>query len=143
MTDAHSHHEPVRGRCCDRRGGGGGRGALVEPAALAALLSSAGHGYDLRKAIVEITDGLMDVDAGGLYRILRRMEDEGLVASEWAEGDAGPQRREYHLTDAGIKFASHWLDHLRERQRLASMLADAIEASLPAGAVTDARDTGK
>jgi len=71
--------------CCGRRQpGGAGRGALVEPAALAALLSSAGHGYDLRRVISELTDGEIEVDTGGLYRVLRRMEDDGYVTSAWA-----------------------------------------------------------
>ena len=46
--------------CCRRRGGGGG--ALVEPAALAALLFSGGYGYDMRRTILDMTDGEVDVD---------------------------------------------------------------------------------
>ena len=69
----------ARQPCCRRRGGGGG--ALVEPAALAALLYAGGYGYDMRKAILERTNGEVDVDVGGLYRSLRRLEDEGAVLS--------------------------------------------------------------
>ena len=50
----------ARQPCCRRRGGGGG--ALVEPAALAALLYAGGYGYDMRKAILERTNGEVDVD---------------------------------------------------------------------------------
>ena len=70
--------EGARQPCCRRRGGGGG--ALVEPAALAALLYAGGYGYDMRRTILDMTDGEVDVDVGGLYRSLRRLEDEGAVA---------------------------------------------------------------
>ena len=93
--------------CC-RRGGGGG-GALVEPAALAALLYAGGYGYDMRKAILERTNGEVDVDVGGLYRSLRRLEDEGAVASRWCDEDVGPRRREYELTQQGVELAEQWL----------------------------------
>ena len=78
--------------CCRRRGGGGG--ALVEPAALAALLYAGGYGYDLRRTILEMSDGEVDADVGGLYRTLRRMEEEGSVVSRWCEEGAGPRRRD-------------------------------------------------
>ena len=90
----------ARQPCCRRRGGGGG--ALVEPAALAALLYAGGYGYDMRKAILERTNGEVDVDVGGLYRSLRRLEDEGAVASRWCDEDVGPRRREYELTQQGV-----------------------------------------
>ena len=67
---------------------------MVEPAALAALLYAGGYGYDMRKAILERTNGEVDVDVGGLYRSLRRLEDEGAVASRWCDEDVGPRRRE-------------------------------------------------
>ncbi|MEG0504712.1 MAG: helix-turn-helix transcriptional regulator, partial [Raoultibacter sp.] len=75
----------ARKPCCRKRGGGGG--ALVEPAALAALLYAGGYGYDLRRIILEMSDGEVDVDVGGLYRILRRMEESGSVISRWHDGE--------------------------------------------------------
>ena len=117
-------------RPCCRRNVGGGRGSLVEPAALAALLTKAAHGYDLRREIGEITGGELGVDAGGLYRVLRRMEEEGFVTSTWVEGDAGPQRRDYELTAEGHEVAEDWVAHLRERERVYGRLADALSAGL-------------
>jgi len=99
----------------------------VEPAILVALLRGGGHGYDLRNTIIDLTGGEICVDHGGLYRALRRLEDEGYVASTWVEGGAGPRRRDYELTENGRELAADWVAHLRERQRLASMMADALE----------------
>lgn len=117
-------------RPCCRRAGGGGGGALVEPAALAALLKGGAHGYDVRRAISELTGGEIEVDAGGLYRVLRRLEEEGFVVSSWSESDSGPQRRDYEITAEGRELAEDWLVHLKERQRLAGLLADVLSSSV-------------
>ena len=121
---------PSRKPCCRRRGGGGG--ALVEPAALAALLFAGGYGYDMRKTILEKTGGAVDVDVGGLYRSLRRLEEEGAVVSRWCDDVAasGPRRREYELTQQGVELAEQWLGVLRERQRLDELLAGVLEDGL-------------
>lgn len=103
---------------------------MAEPAVIAALLCSSAHGYDLRKTVFELTDGRIEVDPGGLYRILRRLEADGFVASRWEESEAGPQRREYELTQEGRELAQDWLRHLRERQELTRMLGDALEHCL-------------
>lgn len=118
------------GRPCCRRAAGGGRGALVEPAALAALLGEGAHGYDVRRRISELTNGELEVDAGGLYRVLRRMEEEGFVVSSWVEGESGPQRRDYRLTQEGRELAQDWIEHLRERERLSALLAGAMTRAL-------------
>ncbi len=114
--------------CCRRRGGGGG--ALVEPAALAALLYADGYGYDLRKVILERTGGSIDVDVGGMYRVLRRLEDEGAVTSRWCDDEAGPRRREYELTELGVELASQWLEAMRQRQRIDELIVGLLEGGL-------------
>lgn len=114
--------------CCRRRGGGGG--ALVEPAALAALLYADGYGYDMRKTILERTDGAIDVDVGGMYRSLRRLEEEGAVVSRWSEDTSGPRRREYELTELGVQLAEQWLEVMRQRQRVDEIVADLLEGGL-------------
>ena len=119
----------TRTSCCRRRGGGGG--ALAEPAALAALLHSGGYGYDMRKIILDKTGGKVDVDVGGLYRSLRRLEEEGAVVSRWCDEQVGPRRREYELTQQGAELAEQWLDVLRDRQRLDELLVDLLESGLP------------
>jgi DNA-binding PadR family transcriptional regulator len=77
-----------------------------------------------------MTEGELEVDAGGLYRVLRRMEEEGFVVSNWVEGDSGPQRRDYEITEDGRTLAEDWIAHLRERQRLSGLLADVLERAL-------------
>ena len=80
--------------------------------------------------ILEMSDGEVDADVGGLYRTLRRMEEEGSVVSRWCEEGAGPRRREYELTKQGIELAEQWIDALRSRERLDGLLASMLENGL-------------
>ncbi len=109
------------------RGGGGGRGSLLEPAVLAALTNATSHGYDLRTAVEELTGGVLVVDPGGLYRALRRMEDDGLVASTWTEGEHGPQRRMYRITDEGREVVGAWAERLAARRMALDGILRAID----------------
>jgi PadR family transcriptional regulator PadR len=73
------------------------RGVIV----LAALsqLREAQYGYSLRQALAE--QGMV-VEEGTLYPLLRRLEAQGLLASEWRIED-GPPRRYYTLSAEGKK----------------------------------------
>lgn len=103
----------------------------MEPALLAALSVSEGHGYDLARAIEEMTAGEVVPDAGGLYRILRRLEEDGFVTSQWQEGDSGPQRRSYRITSDGRALLAHWMVHLEERRRTLDVLIDVVRNVKP------------
>lgn len=122
----------VRRRCCEAADGtrrGRGQGALIEPLVLAALARSEGHGYDLVRAIEELTAGEIVPDAGGLYRVLRRLEADGVVSSQWEESEAGPQRRSYSLTADRQRLLEHWLGHLEERRKTLDTLIDAVRSA--------------
>jgi PadR family transcriptional regulator len=58
------------------------------------------HGYDLMKAA--------GLPSGTLYPMLARLQDEGLVTSEWEPSGADPgrpPRKYYQLTDEGVRIA--------------------------------------
>ena len=63
------------------------RGALV--LAVLARLRTEHYGYALRKALAE--QG-MEIDENTLYPLLRRLETQGLLDSEWREEDRRPKR---------------------------------------------------
>lgn len=129
MTADEFASEPMDPKpCCKRRGGGGG--ALVEPAALAALLYADGYGYDMRKEISERTDGQIEVDVGGMYRALRRLECDGAVISRWCENCPGPRRRQYELTAEGVELAEEWLGVMRKRLRTDALMVELLEGGL-------------
>jgi PadR family transcriptional regulator PadR len=71
------------------------RGCLA--LAVLAQLKTEHYGYTLRKGLAE--QGLA-IDEGTLYPLLRRLESQGLLASEWREEDKR-QKRFYRLSPVG------------------------------------------
>ena len=71
------------------------------------------HGYDLLERLPELT-GEERVDVGNLYRVLRALEEQGLVSSEWDESLPGPAKRTYDLTDAGADALERWAASLAD-----------------------------
>ena len=69
-----------------------------EPALLLLLRERPTHGYELLEALPALT-GEARVDMGNLYRVLRALEEDGLVTSRWEAGEPGPAKRTYDLTD--------------------------------------------
>lgn len=108
----------------------GGKSSLFEPMLLCALAIRPAHGYELRRAVEDLTEGLVSIDLPGVYRLLRRLEREGLAWSSWGAGEKGPQRRVYTLTREGLALLEDW-DRFLVRQKRACLLATAsIEAVL-------------
>ena len=71
------------------------RGTLI--LAVLGCLRSEKYGYTLK---TELGDKGVDIDEGALYPMLRRLEAQGLLTSEWRE-DAKRQKRFYRLSADG------------------------------------------
>ena len=59
------------------------------------------HGHGVARIIRDSTSGTFDVTDGSLYVALHRLEERGLVESEWGLSDKGKRARFYRLTTAG------------------------------------------
>lgn len=106
------------------------RAGLLEPTVLAAMAIEPSYGYVLRRRAEELSGGVLSVDPGSMYRLLRRLEDDGAVESAWAEGEFGPQRREYTITDRGRGLLNCWKEFLLDQQRLHEGLIATIDSAL-------------
>jgi PadR family transcriptional regulator PadR len=96
---------------------------FAEPAVLLLLAEGRSHGYQLAEDLEELL-GEDRVDFGNLYRLLRSLEEDGLVASMWSEETPGPQKRVYELTAEGSALLDAWAESLRARSdRISSLLA--------------------
>lgn len=71
------------------------RGCLI--VAVLGQLQSEHYGYTLRKAL---EDQGLAIDEGTLYPLLRRLESQGLLASEWREENKR-NKRFYKLSPQG------------------------------------------
>ena len=59
------------------------------------------HGYGVLLRIEQITGGALQVQQGALYPALYRLEQEGLIESEWGTSDNNRRAKFYRLTPAG------------------------------------------
>ena len=88
---------------------------FVEPSLLLLLRERPVHGYELLERIPELgVEGRVDI--GNLYRLLRALEEEGLVSSEWSAELPGPAKRTYELTAEGRKLLDRWAEALGRAQ---------------------------
>lgn len=71
------------------------RGSLI--LAVLGQLRGEHYGYTLRKAL---GDAGVEIDEGALYPMLRRLEAQGLLTSEWREEEKR-NKRFYRLSDEG------------------------------------------
>jgi len=99
---------------------------FTEPALLLLLREKPAHGYDLLERLPELT-GETRVEMGNLYRLLRALEEEGVVSSEWDAGSPGPAKRRYALTEHGLRLLEHWVDALRRSQERTQRFLDRYE----------------
>ncbi|WP_182111932.1 MULTISPECIES: PadR family transcriptional regulator [unclassified Actinotalea] len=66
---------------------------------LAVVAEGETYGYAVAQRLQAA--GLGAIKGGTLYPVLTRLEEDGLVTCAWREGDAGPGRKYFAVTDAG------------------------------------------
>ena len=78
------------------------------------------YGYSLRQALAQRG---MPIEEGTLYPLLRRLEGQGLLRSEWRIED-GPPRRYYRLSGAGDRLFGELTTSWRELNQVMDRLLD-------------------
>ena len=59
------------------------------------------HGYGVLLRIQQISKDRLEIQQGSLYPALYRLENQGLMASEWGESENKRKAKYYRLTAAG------------------------------------------
>ena len=94
------------------------RGAIV--LAVLSQLDTEQYGYSLMKSL---SDKDFAIDQGTLYPLLRRLEDQGLLVSDWRLEGARP-RRYYLISPQGVKILerlqSEWTTMVHTMEQLLS-----------------------
>ncbi len=88
---------------------------ITRIAVMTQLVKGPAHGYGL---VCRISP--KKKNTGVIYKILYRLEQDGLVESEWQIQDVGPSRRNYILTDLGMG----WL--VAERQNFHARVQEMV-----------------
>jgi len=69
---------------------------------LAILSDGPAHGYAVIESLRMRSEGVFDLPEGTIYPALHRLENQGLLSSQWSE-DSGRRKRIYQLTPTGQK----------------------------------------
>ena len=94
----------------------------IELLVLTMLSAGDRHGYGLRQDIVSHTKGRISLEAGNLYRHIRKLQSDGLVEETEPRlvGTDGDERRIYYrLLPFGRRVLAAEIRRLRELMRIA------------------------
>lgn len=81
----------------------------VGHAFLGLLESGPRHGYDLKRSYDERFGSTRPLPYGQVYATLSRLLKHGLVEIDAVEPGAGPERKRYAVTEAGVTDVAQWL----------------------------------
>lgn len=88
---------------------------LIQAMLLLNVGESPRHGYKLFKGLsAELPRGMVP-DVAVIYRILRKLDKEGYVASSLIPGEGGPARKVYSLTPEGEAYLAQWHESICTR----------------------------
>jgi PadR family transcriptional regulator, regulatory protein PadR len=77
--------------------------ASAKPLILSILSQGESYGYELIQRVRKLSDGELNWKDGMLYPVLHRLEDQGLIRSEWRNGESDRKRKYYVITAKGKK----------------------------------------
>lgn len=97
----------------------------LELVLLGVISGGSAHGYEVITRLRTRTGGALDLAEGAVYPALHRLEDLGLLTSEW-HPVAGRRRRVYSMTSEGRRALSAKRREWRD-------LVQAVEAALEPG----------
>ena len=84
------------------------------------------HGYGVLLRIEQITGGALQIQQGALYPALYRVEQQGLIDSEWGVSENNRRAKYYRLTPLGRQ---RLRDEAASWNRFADAMASALRAT--------------
>jgi len=82
-------------------------GAAAKPLILTILAQRENYGYAILHRIEELSCGELSWDDSTLYPVLHRLENRGLLTSQWRKVGKLRRRKYYALTAKGRKALAH------------------------------------
>jgi len=76
------------------------------------------YGYEIIKSTEKIADNQHKIETGTAYTLLRRMEKENLLKSNWKENKQRPAKRIYRVTPKGKEHLKVWLKMVIQRKKM-------------------------
>jgi len=126
MSPARLAGRQADGVACPRR-----ISRFVEPALLLLLHRRSTHGYALMDGLQSLGLGSYPIDSSAIYRALRRLENSGMVQSDWETGIvAGRLRPVYTITASGEDGLARWVGDLKATDHVLHAFLDAYAADV-------------
>lgn len=105
---------------------------MLQPSILMILYKERLHGFAL---IQKLSESPMlrgtEPDRAGVYRYLKRLENAGLLESDWeTDSESGKPRRVFAITDSGRSCLVSWMAMLKQYASSVRELADDIEHTI-------------
>jgi PadR family transcriptional regulator PadR len=131
-------HGDVDAGCCHANGHVEGAARSVEtcccggkmprhftlPAVLLLLDKEPSHGYALFQKLSELGITGSGMSPATVYRVLSRLEEDGLATHENSDDGQGPTRKVYTLTEEGRKALAEWRIHIERMRGLLDWFVD-------------------
>jgi len=93
---------------------------------LRTLAAGAKHGWGISLSIQAVSREVLQVNQGSLYPALHRLEQQGLIESEWGSSENNRQAKFYQLTKTGRKQLS---EETRNWERLSEAVGRVLSNS--------------
>ena len=84
------------------------------------------HGWGISQRLQQMSDEVLRVNQGSLYPALHRLEQQGLLDTEWGSSENNRQAKFYSLTAAGRRRLEAETDHWA---RMSTAIARVLEAT--------------
>jgi len=85
------------------------------------------HGYGIATRIHQLSDDVLKIEEGSLYPALYRLEEQGLITSEWRTTENNRNAKFYKLTRKGRAAADAELEGWVRLSRAITKVLRAIE----------------
>src|SRR5688500_3164645 len=93
---------------------------------LRTLAAGPKHGWGISLNIQQVSEDVLQVNQGSLYPALHRLEQQGLIASQWGNSENNRQAKFYQLTREGRKSLA---EEQKNWERLSSAVARVLAGS--------------
>jgi len=107
---------------CQNTMGTSGPYSELEYLILAMIGEGINSGYAMRKEMNRMRGGRWSAESGSVYRVLRRLERDGLLTEARRVGVPNRERTEYELTRTGEALLHSWLTFPPDRGELAFLV---------------------
>lgn len=111
--------------CCHQSGGG-----LIQILILRLLHEKPDYGYVIMQRLQDFTENRYLPESGTVYTLLRRMEKNGVLISDWDTDSSNVDRRIYKLTPFGEQKLISELQMIKARRPVLDSLIDYFDLHL-------------